>query len=134
MIEEILTDSSYTLEDFLLDHALRPRNLGELTEYNASAMVESPRCGDVMRVYLQINEDRIIVDARFKVFGCGASIAAGSLTTEEIKGKTIAEATDLLDTVRRIFDIAEPKVVTCKQLAPEAVKDALTRYQSSIDL
>jgi len=128
MIEEILTDSSYTLEDFLLDHAVSPRNLGEPLEYNASAMVESPHCGDVMRIYLQINEYDVIVDARFKVFGCGASIAAGSLTTEEIKGKTVGEATLLLETVRRLFDTEETSGVSCKRLAPVAVKDALTRY------
>ena len=80
----------------VMDHFSNPRNVGEIPNANAVGQVGNPQCGDIMKIYMKINDDtRIIEDVKFKTFGCGAAIATSSMATELVKGKTIDEALKL---------------------------------------
>ena len=79
----------------VIDHFTNPRNVGEIADANGVGEVGNAKCGDIMRIYLKINDDGIIEDVKFKTFGCGAAIATSSIATEMIKGKSIAEALTL---------------------------------------
>lgn len=112
----------------VIDHYEHPRNVGKLDD-NAinvgTGMVGAPACGDVMRLQIQINEQGVIEDAKFKTYGCGSAIASSSLLTEWVKGKTLAEAQQIKNT-----DIAEelalpPVKVHCSVLAEDAIKAAI---------
>lgn len=119
--------------DKVIDHYENPRNVGNLDK-NAknvgTGMVGAPACGDVMRLQIQVNDDGIIEDARFKTYGCGSAIASSSLVTEWLKGKTLDEAVAIKNK-----DIAEelalpPVKVHCSVLAEDAIKAAIKDYQS----
>lgn len=76
-----------------MDHFTNPRNVGEIPDANAVGQVGNPQCGDIMKIYMKINDDtQVIEDVKFKTFGCGAAIATSSMATELVKGKTIDEA------------------------------------------
>ncbi len=75
----------------VMDHFMHPRNVGEIEDADGVGQVGNPKCGDIMKMYLKI-ENNVIVDAKFKTFGCGAAVATSSIATELIKGKTIDEA------------------------------------------
>ncbi|MEH6357470.1 MAG: Fe-S cluster assembly scaffold IscU [Pseudomonadales bacterium] len=117
----------------VLDHYENPRNVGALDKDSASVgtgMVGAPACGDVMRLQIQVDENDVISDAKFKTYGCGSAIASSSLLTEWVKGKTLAEATLIKNT-----DIAEelalpPVKVHCSVLAEDAIKAAISDLQS----
>lgn len=112
----------------VMDHFENPRNVGELKKHNAVGTVGNPKCGDIMKMYLYI-EDDVIKDISFKTFGCGAAIATSSIATEMIKGKTIKEAMKL--TNKAVVEALEglPKAkVHCSVLAEEAVKAAIYDY------
>ena len=112
----------------VMDHFANPRNVGELEKYNAVAEVGNAKCGDIMRMYLYI-EDDIIKDISFKTFGCGAAIATSSMATEMIKGKTIQEALKLTNkAVVEALEGLPPVKLHCSVLAEEAVKAAILDY------
>lgn len=114
--------------DKVMDHFMNPRNVGEIENADATGMVGNAKCGDIMKVYLKI-EDNIIVDAKFKTFGCGSAIATSSMATEMIKGKTIFEALDLTNkAVAAALDGLPPIKMHCSLLAEQAVKSALKEY------
>ena len=115
--------------DKVMDHFMNPRNMGEIEDANAIGEVGNPACGDVMRLYLKI-ENGTIVDAKFKTFGCGAAIASSSMTTEMIKGKSVDEALKLSnEAVAEALGGLPPAKIHCSVLAEDAVKAALEDYQ-----
>lgn len=113
----------------VMDHFMNPRNVGEIEDASGIGEVGNPACGDMMRLYLKIEDGRV-VDARFRTFGCGAAIASSSMLTEMIKGKTIAEAREI--TNRHVADALDglpPVKIHCSVMAEEAVKSALDDYE-----
>ncbi len=112
----------------VMDHFQNPRNIGEIADANAVGEVGNARCGDIMRMYMKI-EGGVIVDVKFKTFGCGAAVATSSMATELIKGKTIDEALKLTNAaVVSALDGLPPAKLHCSVLAEEAVKAALADY------
>ena len=112
----------------VLDHFTDPRNVGEIPDADGVGEVGNAKCGDIMRIYLKIEGDRI-ADVKFKTFGCGAAIATSSMATEMIKGKTIEEALQLTNkAVMEALDGLPPVKVHCSVLAEQAVRAALWDY------
>ena len=117
----------------VIDHYENPRNVGKLDDAATNVgtgMVGAPACGDVMRLQLQVGENGVSEEAKFKTYGCGSAIASSSLLTEWVKGKTLDEALEIKNT-----DIAEelalpPVKVHCSVLAEDAIKAAIEDYQS----
>jgi nitrogen fixation NifU-like protein len=116
----------------VMDHFMNPRNVGEIENADGVGMVGNAKCGDIMKMYLKI-EDDVIVDCKFKTFGCGAAIATSSMATELIKGKTIEQALALTNSavVEALEGLPAVKV-HCSVLAEEAVKSALADYYKKI--
>ncbi len=113
----------------VIEHFSNPHNVGELEGANAIGEVGNARCGDIMRMYLKI-EDDVIKDASFKTFGCCAAIASSSVTTDLIKGMTIDEALQFKNAA--VVDALEglpPAKVHCSVLAEEAIKQAIDNYR-----
>lgn len=114
----------------VMDHFEHPRNVGEIPDASGVGTVGNAKCGDIMRMYLKINNDGVIEDCKFKTFGCGAAIATSSMATEMIKGKTVAEAEKLTNAaVAEALDGLPPVKMHCSLLAEEAVKAALNDYR-----
>lgn len=112
----------------VMDHFINPRNVGELENANAIGEVGNLKCGDIMKIYMRI-EDDIIKDVSFKTFGCGAAVATSSMATEMVKGKTIAEALALTNkAVAEALDGLPPIKMHCSVLAEDAIKAALIDY------
>ncbi|WP_101698166.1 Fe-S cluster assembly scaffold protein NifU [Clostridium minihomine] len=112
----------------VMDHFSNPRNVGELPNADGVGEVGNSKCGDIMRMYIQVENDRI-ADVRFKTFGCGAAIATSSMATELIKGKTIEEALQLTNkAVMEALDGLPPVKVHCSVLAEQAIKAAVSDY------
>ena len=117
----------------VMDHYENPRNVGVLdkdAKNVGTGMVGAPACGDVMRLQIQVNDDGVIEEAKFKTYGCGSAIASSSLLTEWVKGKTLDEASEIKNT-----DIAEelalpPVKVHCSVLAEDAIKAAINDIKS----
>ena len=115
--------------DKVMDHFMHPRNMGEIEDASGVGEVGNPACGDVMRLYLKIEDNRI-VDAKFKTFGCGAAIASSSMTTEMIKGKTIDEALEISNkAVAEALGGLPRAKEHCSVLAEDALKAALEDYK-----
>lgn len=122
--------------DKVLDHYENPRNVGNLdkdAKNVGTGMVGAPACGDVMRLQIQVGDNGIIEDARFKTYGCGSAIASSSLVTEWLKGKTLDQASTIKNK-----DIAEelalpPVKVHCSVLAEDAIKAAIEDYKSKAE-
>lgn len=113
----------------VMDHFANPRNVGEIENADAVGEVGNATCGDIMRMYLKINENEVIEDVKFKTFGCGAAIATSSMATELIKGKTVEEALKLTNkAVIEALDGLPPQKIHCSVLAEEAVKEAIANY------
>ena len=114
----------------VLDHFTHPRNVGEIEDANGVGEVGNAKCGDIMRIYLDIDEDtKIIKDCKFKTFGCGAAVATSSMATELVKGKTIQEALQVTNkAVMEALDGLPPVKVHCSLLAEEAIHAALWDY------
>ncbi len=117
----------------VLDHYNNPRNVGTLDASSknvGTGMVGAPACGDVMRLQIEVSDDGIIKDARFKTYGCGSAIASSSLATEWMRGKTLEEA----DKIRNIDIVAElalpPVKIHCSVLAEDAIKSAINDFKS----
>lgn len=116
----------------VLDHFRNPRNVGELENANGVGEVGNAKCGDIMKIYLQINDDKVIEDVKFKTFGCGSAIASSSMATELIKGKTIFDAMQLTNkAVMEALDGLPPVKVHCSVLAEQAIKAALQDYSKN---
>ncbi|MDV3238939.1 MAG: Fe-S cluster assembly scaffold IscU [Gammaproteobacteria bacterium] len=119
--------------DKVLDHYENPRNVGSLDKNDASVgtgMVGAPACGDVMKLQIKVNEQGVIEDAKFKTYGCGSAIASSSLLTEWVKGKTLDEASQIKNT-QIAEELALPPVkIHCSVLAEDAIKAAISDYQS----
>lgn len=114
--------------DKVLDHFSNPRNVGELEDANGVGQVGNAKCGDIMKMYIKV-EDGIIKDVRFKTFGCGAAIATSSMATELIKGLSVEEALKFTNkAVVEALDGLPPVKVHCSLLAEQAVKAALADY------
>ncbi|WP_428863708.1 Fe-S cluster assembly scaffold protein NifU [Clostridium sediminicola] len=115
----------------VMDHFRNPRNVGELKSANGVGEVGNAKCGDIMKIYLEV-EDDIIKDVKFKTFGCGSAIASSSIATEMIKGKTIKEAWDLSNkAVAEALDGLPPVKMHCSVLAEEAIHKAINDYRLS---
>ena len=119
--------------DKVLDHYENPRNVGKFDDNDQSVgtgMVGAPACGDVMRLQIKVSDAGIIEDAKFKTFGCGSAIAASSLATEWVRGKTIDEAMELSNT-EIVEELSLPPVkIHCSVLAEDAIKAAINDYKS----
>ena len=116
--------------DKVMYHFTNPRNVGEIENADGVGQVGNAKCGDIMKMYLKI-EDGIIVDAKFKTFGCGAAVATSSMATELIKGKTIKEAEMITNkAVLEALDGLPPAKVHCSVLAEEAIAAALQDYRA----
>jgi nitrogen fixation NifU-like protein len=117
--------------DKVLDHYSNPRNIGTLDKSKdnvGTGLVGAPECGDVMRLQIEVN-DGIITDAKFKTFGCGSAIAASSLATEWLKGKTVEEAITI-DNMDLVEELNLPPVkIHCSVLAEDAIKSAINDYR-----
>ena len=113
----------------VMDHLAHPRNVGELEDANAVGEVGNLKCGDIMKIYMKIDENEVIQDVRFQTFGCGAAVATSSMATEMVKGKTVKEALELTNAaVAEALDGLPPVKMHCSVLAEEAVKAALANY------
>lgn len=112
----------------VMEHFTNPRNVGEIKDADGIGEVGNAKCGDIMRMYLKIEEDKI-VDIKFKTFGCGSAIASSSMATELIKGKTIDDALKITNkAVAEALDGLPPVKMHCSVLAEEAIKAALKDY------
>ncbi|MDY3031497.1 MAG: Fe-S cluster assembly scaffold protein NifU [Clostridia bacterium] len=113
----------------VMDHFAHPRNVGEIENANAVGEVGNAKCGDIMKIYMDI-EDNIIKDVKFKTFGCGAAIATSSMATEMVKGKTVDEALQLTNkAVMEALDGLPPEKIHCSVLAEEAIASAIQDYK-----
>lgn len=121
----------------VLDHYENPRNVGSLDKNDptvGTGMVGAPACGDVMKLQIQVDDTGVILDARFKTYGCGSAIASSSLVTEWVKGKTLDEAMTLKNT-EIANELALPPVkIHCSILAEDAIKAAIEDYRKKHDL
>ena len=113
----------------VMDHFMHPRNVGEIDNASGVGTVGNAKCGDIMRIFLDIDENQVVRDAKFKTFGCGAAVATSSMATEMVKGKTIEEALQLTNAaVAEALDGLPPQKLHCSVLAEEAIKAAISDY------
>lgn len=113
----------------VMDHFTNPRNVGEIENASGVGTVGNAKCGDIMRIYLDIDESGTINDCKFKTFGCGAAVATSSMATELVKGKKIQEALEITNkAVMEALDGLPPVKVHCSLLAEEAIHAALWDY------
>ncbi len=119
----------------VMDHFMHPRNVGEIENASGTGTVGNAKCGDIMRIFLDIDENQVIRDAKFKTFGCGAAIATSSMATEMVIGKTVQEALKVTNkAVMEALDGLPPVKVHCSLLAEEAVHAALWDYAQKNNL
>ena len=117
--------------DKVLDHYENPRNVGSMDKSDpkvGTGMVGAPACGDVMRLQIQVGDDGVIEDARFKTYGCGSAIASSSLLTEWVKGKSLEEALKIKNSEIAAELALPPVKVHCSVLAEDAIKAAIRDY------
>ena len=113
----------------VMDHFANPRNVGEIADADGVGTVGNPKCGDIMRMFLKV-ENGVITDVKFKTFGCGAAIATSSMATEMVKGKTLDEALQLTNkAVTEALDGLPPVKMHCSMLAEEAIHAAIEDYK-----
>ena len=119
----------------VMDHFQNPGNVGEIENASGVGTVGNAKCGDIMRIYLDIDDDGIIKDCKFKTFGCGAAVATSSMATEMVKGKSIQEALQVTNkAVMEALDGLPPVKVHCSLLAEEAIHAALWDYAEKHDI
>ena len=119
--------------DRVLDHYENPRNVGSFAreiKRVGTGMVGAPACGDVMKLQIQVNEEGVITDAKFKTYGCGSAIASSSLVTEWVKGKTLDEAGFIKNTQIAEHLALPPVKIHCSILAEDAIKAAIADFKS----
>ena len=115
--------------DKVMDHFQNPRNVGKLDDADGIGEVGNAKCGDIMRMYIKVDENGIITDCKFNTFGCGSAIATSSMATELIKGKSVKEALELSNqAVVEALDGLPPQKIHCSVLAEEAVRAAVKDY------
>lgn len=115
----------------VLDHFQHPRNVGEIEDASGVGMVGNAKCGDIMQMFLKINEDEVVEDVKFKTFGCGAAIATSSMATELIKGRPLSEVEQLTnEAVVEALEGLPPVKIHCSVLAQEAVQAAIADYRA----
>jgi len=114
--------------DKVMDHFSNPRNVGEIENANAVGEVGNAKCGDIMKIYMDI-EDGFIKDVKFKTFGCGAAVATSSMATELVKGKKVEDALEITNkaVIEALDGLPAPKI-HCSVLAEEAIKAAILDY------
>ena len=113
----------------VMDHCMHPRNVGEIENASGVGTVGNAKCGDIMRIFLDIDENQVVRDAKFKTFGCGAAIATSSMATEMIIGKTVQEALEVTNkAVMEALGGLPPVKIHCSLLAEQAVHAALWDY------
>ncbi len=120
----------------VIDHYDNPRNVGKFDEGEdniGTGMVGAPACGDVMRLQIQVNDDGVIEDAKFKTYGCGSAIASSSLLTEWVKGKNLDEAASIKNTEIAQELSLPPVKIHCSVLAEDAIKAAVQNYRDKQD-
>jgi nitrogen fixation NifU-like protein len=126
-----MTDPWSLYSEKVMDHFKNPRNVGEMENPDGVGRVGNPICGDVMELYIKV-KDGIIVDAKFKTFGCGAAIATSSMVTEIVKGKSIKEALKISNkAVVEALDGLPPAKMHCSVLAEDALKSAIEDYRKN---
>ena len=117
--------------DTVMEHFQHPRNVGIIENADGVGEVGNAKCGDIMKIYLKINENEVIDDVKFETFGCGSAIASSSMATEMIKGKPISEAVQLSNkAVAEALDGLPAHKLHCSVLAEEAIKAAVEDYQN----
>jgi nitrogen fixation protein NifU and related proteins len=122
-------NKSFPYSPLVMDHFANPRNMGEIEDASAVGDVGNPTCGDMMRLYLKI-ENGVIVDAKFKTFGCGAAIASSSILTEMLIGKKVEDAMKISnEAVAEALGGLPPVKIHCSVMAEEAVKAALVDFE-----
>ena len=122
--------------DKVIDHYENPRNVGKLDDDDdnvGTGMVGAPACGDVMRLQIQVSDDGVIEDAKFKTYGCGSAIASSSLLTEWVKGKNLDEAASIKNTEIAQELSLPPVKIHCSVLAEDAIKAAVQNYRDKQD-
>ena len=116
----------------VIDHYNNPRNVGTLDKAKSNVgtgLVGAPECGDVMRLQIEVDQNNVITDAKFKTFGCGSAIPSSSLATEWLKGKSIDQALEI-DNMDIVEELALPPVkIHCSVLAEDAIKSAINDYR-----
>jgi len=119
---------NYMYSDKVLEHFTNPRNVGELEDANGVGQVGNSKCGDIMKIYMKI-EDDVVKDISFKTFGCGAAVATSSMATEMVKGKSIHEALNLTNkAVAEALDGLPSIKMHCSVLAEQGIKAAVKDY------
>ncbi len=114
----------------VMDHFMHPRNVGEMEDPSGVGQVGNPKCGDIMKMYIKVDDDENISDVSFQTFGCGAAIATSSMATELIKGKSVDEAMQLTnEAVVEALEGLPPVKLHCSVLAQEAVEAAIKDYR-----
>jgi nitrogen fixation protein NifU and related proteins len=114
----------------VMDHFTNPRNVGDMEDADGVGQEGNPTCGDAMKIYIKVKDDRI-VDAKFKTFGCGAAIAVSSMVTEMVKGKTLDEALAISkEAVANELGGLPPQKMHCSMLGSDALKKAIEDYRS----
>ncbi|MGI5878097.1 MAG: Fe-S cluster assembly scaffold protein NifU [Christensenellales bacterium] len=118
----------------VMDHFRNPRNMGEIENPDGVGQVGNPKCGDIMRMTIRVEDGRI-ADVKFKTFGCGAAIASSSMATEMIIGKTLEEAREFTNKqlIEKLGGLPAPKI-HCSILAEQALKEALDDYMSKVKM
>ncbi len=117
--------------DKVMDHFQNPRNMGKIEDADLVGEVGNPTCGDIMKIYIDIDENEEIKDIKFNTFGCGAAVATSSMVTELVKGKTLDEAMDITnEEIAEALDGLPPAKMHCSNLAADAVKDAIEKYRN----
>jgi len=125
--EERTVDQQYS--EKVMEHFRNPRNVGEIKDASGIGKVGNPVCGDIMNLYIKVEND-IILDAKFKTFGCGAAIATSSMVTELVKGKTVKEALAISNrAVAEALGGLPPIKMHCSVLAEEALRSAINDYK-----
>lgn len=129
MIDRKERKREYMYSEKVMDHFQNPRNVGEIENASGVGTVGNAKCGDIMRIYLDIDDDGIIRDCKFKTFGCGAAVATSSMATELVMGKTVQEALQVTNkAVMEALDGLPPVKVHCSLLAEEGIHAALWDY------
>lgn len=113
----------------VMDHFTNPRNVGEIPDADGIGEVGNAKCGDIMRIYLKVDDKDVITDVKFKTFGCGAAIATSSMVTEMVKGKNLTEALAVSNqAVAEALDGLPPIKMHCSNLAADALHEAIKDY------
>ncbi len=113
----------------VMDHFMNPRNMGEMEDASGVGTVGNAKCGDIMRIFLKVDDDGVIQDVKFKTFGCGAAVATSSMATEMVIGKTVQQALKVTNkAVMEALDGLPPVKIHCSLLAEQAIHAALWDY------